>query len=437
MRSIYFVILVCLLCLCAFPAQAQQQIEIDIYGPGQQQLNMYTAPVAALSGPAPGQPAEALRQAILDNLGFLPFLAQTKSSDVLGGTGLKGVRKKDIDFKRFRLARVDLLLSIGWKPQSGGLGLVELRLFDVFSQRLMLGKGYRIMDQEQVDVVADRFCAEIVDTLAGNGDVFRSRLAFVRQNSTAKNIWTVGVQGRNPKQITRLEGVSMSPAWSWDGRRMAFTYLDERRHRLGLWDRDAGQIKAMVLPGNTLISPVFSPQGQVVLSLDPYGNPDIFTLSEDWTIESPLVRHWGIDISPQFDEKGEKMVFVSSRLGNPHIFVRDMDSGEVERVSFEGTYNTSPTISPDGRFVAYSRRTDDGHRIVVHDLESGASRQITKGPGNDEDPTWAPDGYFLAFSSNRNGTYKLYLTTRNGDTPKQIPTGPGAATAPAWGPPMP
>lgn len=427
----------CFLGFGVLPALAQDRIDIDIFGPGQQQLNMYSAPVTALDADQPEQVALKLRKAILTNLDFLPFLSQTPGSELLGGPALEGVRKAEIDFKRFRLAQVDLLLSIGWKSQSDALGVVELRLIDVFSQNVIVGKGYTIEDREQVPVVADRFCAALLQELAGNGDFFRSRLAFVRQQGEGKNIWTVGPQGRGLHQVTRMEGVSMSPAWSWDMRRLVFTYLDERRHRLGLWDRDSGQIKAMVLAGNTLISPVFTPEGEVVLSLDPHGNPDIFMLNDNWEIEKSLVQHWGIDISPQFDAQGETMVFVSSRLGNPHIFARDMESGEVQRVSFSGKYNTSPVISPDGRFVAYSRRTENGHRIMVHDLESGESQQITEGPGNDEEPTWAPDGYFLAFSSDRSGTYQLYLTTRNGDSPKHIPTGSGSATAPAWSPASP
>jgi TolB protein len=97
-----------------------------------------------------------------------------------------------------------------------------------------------------------------------------------------------------------------------------------------------------------------------------------------------------------------------------------------------GKYNTHPCLSPDGRYVAYTNRTANGHRIFLHDLETGREKQLTFGPGNDEYPAFGPDGYFVAFASSRSGEYKLYLTTRHGDTPKRISTGPGQAFAPAW-----
>lgn len=111
----------------------------------------------------------------------------------------------------------------------------------------------------------------------------------------------------------------------------------------------------------------------------------------------------------------------------------DRDSGSVQRITYEGTYNTKPSLSPDGRFIVFARLTGDGQRIFIRDLVANQERQITFGPGNDEDPSFDPDGYFVSFASTRNGGTKIFVTTRYGDPAKQIPTGPGDAMAPAWG----
>ncbi len=65
------------------------------------------------------------------------------------------------------------------------------------------------------------------------------------------------------------------------------------------------------------------------------------------------------------------MVFTSGRAGNPHIYLMDMKSGDVRRVTLTGKYNTHPCLSPNGRYVAYTHRTSNGHRIYLHDLETG------------------------------------------------------------------
>ena len=127
------------------------------------------------------------------------------------------------------------------------------------------------------------------------------------------------------------------------------------------------------------------------------------------------------------------MAFTSSRLGNPHVFLKDMPTGQVRRISQNGTYNTEPSISPDGTLVAFSRMTDKGFRIFVYDVLTGEERQVSFGPGRDEQPSFAPDSYFLAFVSNRSGKKQIYLTTRHGGEARLVPTGNGEVFFPAWG----
>jgi TolB protein len=414
--------------------QAREALVVDIYGPGQEKLNVFLADpmMKEGNGTAPA-PAFKIHELIKNNLSFLPFLHQIKSQDILGGEQIAGIHASDIDFKKFRLSRVDLVVTIGWEDKPGILGSLEIRAFEVFSRKLILGKGYVVETKEQLPLVAKRFCAELMRVLTGKDKFFRSVLAFVRKQKGKKEICLLIPFSGEVRQITNLDGLVMSPAWSFDGQKIVFTYLKNNRHFLGLWDRQTGQVKGRKLPGNTCISPVFTPGQRIAVSIDPEGNTDIYLLDKNLNLDRALVKNWGIDISPSFDSSGKKMVFVSSRLGNPHIFLLHLPENRVERVTYEGKYNTSPSISPDGNLVAFSRLTAEGHRIFVLDLRTGTEKQISFGPGNDEDPSFGPDGYFIAFTSNRSGQYKLYLTTRNGEKARLLPTGQGEATAPSWG----
>jgi TolB protein len=416
---------------------AQKTLHINIYGPGQSQLNVYLAPPRNLNNgqPAPVPPlVQDLYGAVRENLEFLPFMRQMKKEELLGEAQVKGVRAGSIDFKRFSMSKTDMLFTLGWSRKAEEQSQVELRSFEIYSQKLFVGRGYVLTSQEQAYEAANRFCAELMDKISGRSGFFRSRLAFVSKQNKVKEIATCTPQGRRGRQITDFGKVCLSPVWSWDGTTLAFSYVNDERHELKIWNRNTEQIRSILLPGNTIISPAFQADGSLVISVDPRGNPDIYRLNNEFRLQEPIVENWAIDISPHFDRQGKHMVFVSSRLGNPHIFRKNLKTGNVERISFEGTYNTNPSISPDGRFVAYSRLTDEGHRIIVYDSETGQKRLLTSGPGNDEDPAWGPDSYFLAFASNRSGRYQIYMTTRHGDEPRKVRTGPGGATSPAWSP---
>ncbi|RQD58818.1 MAG: hypothetical protein D5R98_07905 [Desulfonatronovibrio sp. MSAO_Bac4] len=417
------------------PVSAQESLKIDIFGPGQDRINIFVTQPRPLENTAiqDSQYPLEIQSLLRKNLNLLPFLREVAEGEILGGPEVQGVRGTDIDFRKFNLSRVDMIITIGIDQSQGLPGSVELRAFEVFGQRMVLGKAYTLHASDQLPQMVRRFCAELMEYLTGQGGFYHAKLAFEKKQGDIKEIWTVTPLGHDLEQITNIGAIALSPDWSKDSKKVAFTLLKDNQHSLGVWNRETGETDVHNLPGNTVIAPAFAPNGRLSVSIDPMGRPDIYWLTEDFRMDRAIMEHWAIDVSASFDSQGKKMAFASGRLGNPHIFVLDLETNRVQRVTYEGRYNTNPSICPEGRYIAFTRQTPDGHRIFLADLETGRERQISFGPGNDEDPSFAPDSYFIAFSSSRGGKYDLYLTTRNGDRPVMIPTGPGHATAPAWG----
>lgn len=425
-------------CLVVFGAvgAAQAAMQIDIYGPGQNIVNLAMAqPLGATSGqPVKGLGVE-LDKAIRDNLNFLPFMRLTDPKAILGGDVLQGYQPPNIDFKRFQLAGADMLITAGWPKGDSSGSTVELRLYETFSGQFVFGNSYSGVVKNEIQDVADRFCADLMKALTGHGDFFLSTLAFVKsgKGKYKRDVWLVKPTGKNLRQITDIPGTSMSPSWSKDGRFVVFSHMDEKSHALGVWDRLTNRVQRIRFPGNTVIGPVFMPDNKVAVSLSTGKYPDIFLLNHAFKKERAIEASGAINVSPSFDANGSKMAFCSSRLGGPQIFMKDLASGSVTRISKQGSYNSEPSMSPDGTLVAFSRLTDEGNRIFVQDLVTGIERQVTFGPGNDVLPAFAPDSYFLAFTSNRSGQNQIYLITRHGGDPKKVPTGSGDASFPRWG----
>src|SRR5690606_34882898 len=103
--------------------------------------------------------------------------------------------------------------------------------------------------------------------------------------------------------------------------------------------------------------------------------------------------------------------FVSDRGGSPQIYRAPTGSGgAAQRVSFSGNYNISPTISPDGRTLAYITRQGNAYRLMVQDLESGSAQAVTD-TQDDESPSFAPNGRLLVYTSRAQGRDVLMTTT--------------------------
>ncbi len=419
-----------LLALCvASVAMAAGPLTVDIHGPGQRMVNITLLPPKGLDdSQVPSAPAKAFEELVANNLSYIPFLKIVPISTLLGGDPSTGVKGVDIDYKPMRLARIDLAMTTGWNGS-----YIEARVFETFSGRRVVGKSYNDVGAMTLAQAADRFCSAFLEELTGKKGFFDSPIAFVRQENKTKEIFTVLPQGRELRRITKLGGFNLSPAWSTDGTKIAFTHIGRTRHELGIYDSTTKKITMMTKGlGQTVISPVFGPSDRLIVALNRNGSTNIHELDGSFKPKKMLARSPYIDVSPSFDRTGSKMAFTSGRAGNPHIYMMDMKSGKVRRVTTTGKYNTHPCLSPNGRYLAYTHRTSNGHRIYLHDLTTGREKQITFGPGNDEYPAFGPDGYFVAFSSSRSGEYKLYLSTRHGDTPRKISTGKGQAFAPAW-----
>lgn len=431
MKNWYFLLIFLFL---AMPVQSQT-LSLDILGAGQKTVRVYIAP-ALVSGKVSAQIAQsktALQMSLQHFLGYLSFFEMVAASQIVGGENLHGVSVRDIDFRRFSLAKVDMLIASQISVKKGQKDArLEVRAFDVLSGSLLFGKEYTVSVPEQVEEAASRFCAALMTYLTGSGSFFESEIAFVQKKGQIKEIATVSPQGTRLRQRTFLNGLALSPVWSPDGEKILFSYIGNKEHRLGVWNRQNNSIKSWSMPGNSCISPMFTPSGQAVVSLDIQGVPNIYLLKDNFQVDRELVASWAIDITPSFDKSEKKMTFVSSRLGNPHVFLLDRVSGKIKRLTFKGKYNTGAKISPDGKSVLFSRMEQGSHRIFLLNLESGFERQLTFGPGNDEEPCWSPDGFFLVFSSNRSGKYQLYLTNIHGETPQHIVTGEGEAMAPNW-----
>lgn len=454
--------LVLLVFSCFFASSlAHAEVQVDIFGPGQGRLNLAIAtpltgmvenPIAfdgsngadatgtdaygasSLKGPVAGALGKKLNSLIAENMSFLPFIRMTDDRMVLGGTVLQGYKAPYVDLRRFQLAGADLVVTAGWPEGDGAKSFVELRVYEAFSGKLVFGRAYSNVEESSLISVADRFSSDFMVALTGRGEFFSSTLAFVKEGGDkSSDIWLVKPTGRKLRKITDMGGQAMSPSWSFDGRFVVFTHMDDRTHALGVWDRISNRVQRIRFQGNTVISPCFMPDNKVAVSLSLNSNPDIYLLNHKFQRERGLEVDGSINVSPSFDAEGRRMAFVSSRLGGPQIFMKDLLTGEVRRISKVGGYNTEPSISPDGTLVAFTKLTPQGHRIFVYDMVTDTERQVSFGPGRDEQPAFAPDSYFLAYTSNRSGQPQIYLVTRHGGDPKRVPTGSGAASTPRWG----
>ena len=341
-----------------------------------------------------------------------------------------GILTPQINFSNWTVIGAELLITGLYEEKDGKIA-IELRLFDTFKGRRILGKKYSGKAADQRRII-HRFCSEVIQYLTGSKGVFTSKIAFVSTGSGNKEIYSCAFDGYNPQQLTRNHSITLFPAWSSNGRYLAYTSY--KRGKPDLFIKNLAEMQETSIAKKGLnITPAWVPgKFELAATLSFSGDQEIYLLTGSGKIIKRLTKMQGSDISPSWSPDGKKMAFVSNRSGNPQVYIQDMVSGKVKRLTFEGNYNTQPSWSPQGDKIAYASFKDNQHNISVIDVEGRQRLQLTYDSGDNEAPTWSPDGSLIAFSSTREGPSRIYVMTASGADQRRLLVLNGEQTNPKW-----
>ena len=278
------------------------------------------------------------------------------------------------------------------------------------------------------------WCNEVVFYYTKEPGFFGSKLAFVAKKKGASTVMAVDFDGANPYAVSRNTSTNMLPAWSPGGGQIVYTSYMRNNPDLYIAGAGGGRPKKLASYKGMNTGASFSPDGsKIAVTLSKDGNPEIYVISAaDGSVVTRITTNKAIDTSPAWSPDGSQIAFVSDREGGPQIFVAPAGGGGAKRVSFNGSYNTTPTWSPakGASVIAYTTRDGGHYDIVTLDLANKAMTRITQNEGNNEEPAFSPNGRAIAFARAGQG---VFIANADG-TGKAVKVWSGSATGVDWGP---
>jgi len=337
-------------------------------------------------------------------------------------------------WNEWRSKQADALAAGSVARLADGRFDLRYKLWDVVKGQDLGGASNAVVPDD-LRLGAHRVADAIYEKLTGERGVFATRMAYVTKVGGRYSLRITDADGEGGQVALGSPDPIISPAWSPDGKELAYVSFETRKAVVWVQDVSTGRRRSVADFRGSNSAPAFSPDGQqLAVTLSREGGSQLFIMNRDGSGLRRLTQSSAIDTEPVFAPDGRSLYFVSDRGGSPQIYRMSVGGGTPERVTFNGNYNISPAISPDGRVLAFVTRVNGNiFHICTMDMVTGIVTQISD-TQYDESPSFAPNGRLLVYATRISGRDVLMTSTLDGRIKARLMSTSADVREPTWGP---
>jgi TolB protein len=370
--------------------------------------------------------------------GYFQFVPQSAYVEDPTHTGIRPIPAdpKGFKFQSWSSIGAEFLIRGAFTLAGPDVNL-EIYLYNVGKSELVLGKKYR-GTVSAARRIAHTFSNDVMKALTGKDGMFLSKIvaASDRGGGQFREIYIMDWDAANPLKVSNHFSLALSPTWSPDGKKIAYTATVQRartrlrNHDMFVYELASGRRSLVSFHQGLNTGAFFAPDSNhLFLTISDGSRPDIYKINLDGTIAARITNGpaGAMNVEPAVSPDGTKIAYSSDRSGRPMIYVANIDGSNPVRKTFAGQFNSSPAWSPDGKKIAFAGQEADHFDIFVMNAADGSEMiRLTKAPrpngkmANNEDPSFSPDGRFVMYTSNRTGTNQIFFSTVDGSEERRV-----------------
>ncbi|CAA0078932.1 Protein TolB [BD1-7 clade bacterium] len=350
-------------------------------------------------------------------------------------------RPQNVFFRDWRALGRDYLLigRIIPVPNDANKIKVTYHLYDIIRQKVLLTTNLTA-SKTALRKLAHRISDQVFEKLTNIPGAFSTRMFYITSSLDAVEdrvyrLWVADADGERARVVLESDEPIVSPAWSPDGRQVAYVSFESGKPAIYRQVLASGEREKLTDFKGLNSSPAWSPDGRklaFVLSKD--GSPDIYVMDLATKNVRKIGSHrFAIDTEPQWMPDGQSIIFTSNRGGQPQIYQVDLTSSSVKRLTFDGTYNARARPMPDGSGIILVHRNHGQFHIARMDLDRSKIYVLTD-TYLDESPSIAANGSMVMYATKRNDRGILAAVSIDGRIKFLLPSADGDVREPAWSP---
>ncbi|MCH8553280.1 MAG: Tol-Pal system beta propeller repeat protein TolB [Natronospirillum sp.] len=367
-------------------------------------------------------------------------LERTGQFDALPRSDMRSwpTRSESMVFREWRLLNQDYVVIGRARPLDNGRVEVTYELYDPYAERRMIARTLT-GDRSQWRQLAHRASDAIYEEITGVRGVFSTKIAYVAIEDTGSGrrhtLYVSDADGEQEQAVFEADLPIMSPAWSPDASQIAFvTFAPDGSSEVRILTLGDGTVRtAAQRQGAINSAPAFSPDGRrLAYTSSRDGAANIYVMELSSGQVQQITRHWAIDTEPDWVDD-DTLIFTSGRSGRAQIYRINLGSDDVERLTFDGRYNARARASVTGDRIVMVHNDGDGYNIATMDLGSRILQVLTGNP-QDEAPSLAPNDSMVVYATTQGGTSRLAWVSIDGMVENVMPSRFGNVREPAWSP---
>ena len=255
-------------------------------------------------------------------------------------------------------------------------------------------------------------------------------------------LYLTGADGRGRRVLLQDPSFGFwGPAWSPDGKQIAFSRTipavvapGTGVAELYVADADGKNLQQLTHNGRNNYLPAWSPDGRTLAYLSGSGDAtEIYAIDLESGQETRLTNNSALEYGIAWSPDGKQIAFGTRRDGDWQIYTMKADGSDPRALPTPAAGH-SPAWSPDGKHIAFVVEKNEDSDIWVMDADGSNQRPLVGGPSADYLPAWSPDGQSIAYTSWRDGTEAVFVAAADGSQKSRVSGSDLAASFASWSP---